>query len=94
VQGTEWTQGKNFNDYVISTYPVQECLSSGDVACLDTAIDRSQYDYVYISKILRVNNCAALDMQRTFPFFVASMHADAHFQSIYETEGVAVFEKK
>lgn len=94
VQGTEWTQGKNFNEYVRSTYPVQECLSTGDVACLDTAINRAQYDYVYISKILRVNNCAALDLPRTYPYFVASLHADPGFHPIYETDGVAIFEKK
>ncbi|MGB8981098.1 MAG: hypothetical protein WCC12_04420, partial [Anaerolineales bacterium] len=93
VQGTEWTQGRNFNDYVRSTYPVQRCLSSGDVSCLDAAIDRSQYDYVYISKLQRVNNCASIDLQRTFPFFLAAMRADESFDMIYETEEVAVFER-
>ncbi|HLO18657.1 MAG TPA: glycosyltransferase family 39 protein [Anaerolineales bacterium] len=94
VQGTEWTQGKNFNDYVRSTYSVQECLSSGDVSCLNAAIDPSQYDYVYISKLLRVNNCSLLDLPRTFPFFLESMHADRSFNALYETEGVAIFGKQ
>jgi hypothetical protein len=94
VQGTEWTEGQNFNAYVISTYPVQQCLASSDISCLDTTIDRSQYDYVYISKLLRVNNCAPLDVQRTFPLFVESMHSALDFDVIYEAEDVVVFAKQ
>ncbi len=94
VQGREWTEGKNFNVYVTSTYSVQQCLSSGDVSCLDAAIDRSEYDYVYISKLLRVNNCSPIDLQRTFPFFMESMQTDQGFSPIYETEDVAIFAKR
>jgi hypothetical protein len=94
VQGTEWTQGNNFNEYVTSTYAVQRCLSSGDVACLDAAISRSQFDYVYVSKFQRVNNCGPLDIQRTFPFFLESIRADEGFNMIYETEEVVVFGKQ
>ena len=91
VQGTEWTQGQNFNNYVLSTYPVQECLAAGDAACLDEAIDRSAYDYVYVSKLMRVNNCGPIDLSRTFPFFLESMRAAQGFKPIYETEEVVVF---
>jgi hypothetical protein len=94
VQGREWTEGQNFNSYVISTYPVQRCLDSGDISCLDKAIERSEYDYVYISKLLRVNNCTPLDLQRTFPLFVESIHSDQGFEVIYDTEDVVVFEKQ
>ena len=94
VQGREWTEGKNFNVYVTSTYSVQQCLSSGDVSCLDAAIDRSEYDYVYISKLLRVNNCSPIDLPRTFPFFMESMQTDQGFSPIYETEDVAIFAKR
>jgi hypothetical protein len=93
VQGTEWTEGQNFNSYVISTYPVQMCLDSGDISCLDAAIERSEYDYVYVSKLLRVNNCTPLDLYRTFPLFVESMHSDQGFEVIYDTEDVVVFGK-
>ena len=41
VQGTEWTQGENFNNHVISTYAPQKCLYSGDASCLDAAVSRS-----------------------------------------------------
>jgi len=94
VQGTEWTQGENFNGYVVSTYPVQKCLSSGDVSCLDAAIDRARYDYIYISKLLRVNNCGLVDPPRTFPLFIESLNAAQGFDAIYETDDVVVFEKQ
>ncbi len=94
VQGTEWTQGRNFADFVRSTYAVQKCLSLGDVSCLDAAIDRSEYEYVYISKFLRTNNCRATDLLRTFPFFLESMRAAQGFSAIYETDDVVIFEKE
>jgi hypothetical protein len=94
VQGTEWTEGRNFTNYVKSTYSVQECLSGGDVACLDAVIARSQYDYVYVSKKLRADNCLPLDPPRTYPLFLESIHADQGFLPIYETQEVAIFGKQ
>jgi len=94
VQGTEWIEGANFNAYVKSTYPVQECLSSGDVSCLDAAVSRSQYDYIYVSRILRVNNCRPLDIQRTFPYFLERLRADSDFDAIYETDDVVIFNQQ
>ena len=94
VQGTEWIEGANFNTYVKSTYPVQECLSSGDNSCLDTAVSRSLYDYVYVSKILRVNNCVPLDIQKTFPYFIEEMRADSGFDAVYESDYVIIYGKQ
>ncbi|HSL30101.1 MAG TPA: glycosyltransferase family 39 protein [Anaerolineales bacterium] len=94
VQGTEWIEGDNFSAYVRSTYPVQECLSSGDAACLDAAIERSQYDYLYISKVLRVNNCVPLNPERTFLAFPQSMDQSTGFYPIYETDEVVIFERR
>ncbi|MEB2334020.1 MAG: glycosyltransferase family 39 protein [Anaerolineaceae bacterium] len=90
VQGTEWTKGTGFNAYVRSTYPVQECLANSDVACLDENIDRADYDYIYVSKILRVNNCGPLAPQREFPYFVESLKLDAGFEAVYEMDGVLI----
>jgi hypothetical protein len=94
VQGTEWTEGSNFNEYVRSTYAVQDCLSSADSSCLEAATDSSQYDYVYISKQLRVNNCIPLDLQRTFPFFLESLRMDQRYEAIHETEGVVIYRRR
>jgi hypothetical protein len=93
VQGTEWTQGKNFTEYVASTYGSQECLSSGDASCLDAAVNRSAYDFIYLSKILRVDNCLPLAPYRTFPAFLEHIQADHSFQTVYETDDVIIFEK-
>jgi hypothetical protein len=94
VQGTEWTQGKNFTNYVTSTYGVQECLSSNDGSCLDSAIERSQYDYVYVSKTLRVNNCKSLGIPLTFPYFLEKMHSNKSLETIYETDGVILYKNR
>ncbi len=94
IQGREWLEGRNFNTYITSTYPVQNCVTSGDVSCLDAAVDRSLYDYVYISRVLWVNNCELLGLQRTFPLFLESMRAAQGFSTIYETDDVVIFEKE
>jgi len=94
VQGTEWTKGANFIEYVTSTYSVQRCLGAGDMICLDTAIDRSTYDYLYVSKLMRVNNCSTLNLPGTFPYFMESIRADGSFNAIYETDDVAIFERR
>jgi hypothetical protein len=91
VQGTEWTKGVDFNDYVRSTYAVQECLSGGDAACLDVAVSRSAYDFIYLSKNLRVDNCIQLDFPRTFPYFLEHMRSEDEFNVIYETDGAIIF---
>ncbi|MBK9008853.1 MAG: glycosyltransferase family 39 protein [Anaerolineae bacterium] len=94
VQGTEWTKGAGFNDYVRSTYAVQECLANSDMACLDELVDRADYDYLYVSKILRVNNCGPLAPQRVFPYFVESLKLDSGFDVVYESDGVLISRRK
>ena len=94
VQGREWTEGRNFNSYILSTYPVQECLSLGDASCLDSVVSRTEYDYIYLSKTLRVNNCQPLDMPRTFPLFVDRMRTNPGFQIVYESGEVVVWGRK
>ena len=93
VQGTEWTQGKNFIVYVKSTYAVQKCWSSGDSSCLDSVIERSQYDYIYLSKVQLMSNCQPLDTQETFPYFLEAMKAQTGFDIVYETNDVVVYRK-
>jgi hypothetical protein len=90
VQGTEWTQGRNFNQYVTSTYAAQECLSSGEASCLDAAVDRSAYDFIYLSKILRVDNCSPLSPPKTFPAFLEHIQADHSLRTLYETAAVII----
>ncbi len=93
VQGTEWTEGKNFNKYVVSTYLVQKCLSSSDSSCLDGIIRRETYDFIYLSKLLRVDNCSVLAFQRTFPYFLESMKTQSQFGVVYETDSVVIYGK-
>lgn len=92
VQGTEWTKGANFAAYVQSTYAVQRCLSNGDVSCLDSAVDRSEYDFVYVSKIPRLN-CRSIDLPNSYVYFIESLRADRSFDLVYESQEVMIFGK-
>ena len=90
VQGTEWTKGSSFGAFVTSTYAVQKCLSADHISCLDAAVDRSQYEYIYLTK--RFNPCSLLDAQLRFPLFLESIEADSRFAAVYETAEIVVFE--
>ncbi|MCI0554174.1 MAG: glycosyltransferase family 39 protein [Anaerolineae bacterium] len=94
VQGTEWTKGAGFNDYVSSTYAVQKCYSDGDMACLDAEISRSDYDYIYASKVLRTDNCMPFGSVNNFAFFLESLKSDSGFEVIYETDEVLISRQK
>ena len=94
VQGTEWTRGAGFNEYVSSTYAVQECLATGDVSCVDAVASRSAYDYIYVSKSLRVDSCSSLSKYRSFPYFVHSLRANTDFKIVYETDDALVSQRK
>jgi hypothetical protein len=93
VQGTEWTLGGDFSAFVKNTYGVQACMNE-DSSCMDEAVSPSEYDYVYVSKILRADNCIPLDAPRAFPHFVEELRADARFDVVYETDGVIVYKKR
>jgi hypothetical protein len=93
IQGTEWTQGPNFANYVWSTLDVQGCLANGDASCLDDAVSRSSYDYIYVSKVLRGNSNCKAGSEMEFPYFLEHMKNNKDFQTRYETEDVIIFEK-
>jgi hypothetical protein len=94
IQGTEWTQGPNFANHVWSTLGVQGCLANGDASCLDQAVSRSSYDYVYVSKVLRGDGNCKAGTEREFPYFLERMKKDAGFRTVYETEDVIVFKNQ
>jgi hypothetical protein len=94
VQGTEWTQGENFAPYVRATYDVQECLVASDASCLDSVMNPSQYDYIYLSKVLRVNNCRPVDIALTFPHFLEQMRSSERVETVYETDGVIIYKNR
>jgi hypothetical protein len=92
VQGTEWTKGADFAGYVRSTYAVQRCLSDSDVSCLDSAVSRSDYDYVYVSKVPRPD-CRPIYLPNAFYYFLEGMSTEPGFQAVYESEDVIIFNK-
>lgn len=94
IQGAEWTKGRGFSSYVTSTYAVQECLAEGNVACLDEAVDPVVYEYVYISKQLRVDNCKPLPLPLDFSHFVSMLNLNPWFEKVYENEWVLVSRRK
>ena len=92
VQGTEWTKGAGFAGYVRSTYAVQECVTNGELSCLDATIPRAEYDYIYLSKFLTWD-CRTLEHKNALYAFLESMRLDPEFRTVYESERVMIFGK-
>jgi hypothetical protein len=92
VQGTEWLKGADFAPYVRSTYAVQKCTTDGDLACLDAVVDRSAYDYLYVSKLPYLN-CRTIDYRNALHYFLESVRMDKEFGTVYESEQVVIFAK-
>ncbi len=93
VQGTEWTQGRNFSKFVGSTTAAQKCVRDGDPACLDEIVTPSTYNYIYFSKKLRTDNCGLLSSPRTFPYFLEKLKDDRNLKTVYETGDVIILAK-
>lgn len=93
VQGAEWTKGEEFVSFIQATNDLQACFDE-DPACVEGLIDPSEYEYVYLSKVLRVDNCKPLPAARVFTYFVESVRADSRYEVVYETEGVMIYKPR
>jgi hypothetical protein len=93
VQGTEWTKGEDFGEFIGETNELQACFDEGPF-CVDGLIDPSTYDYVYLSKLLRTDNCIPLALPRVFNYFVESVRADERYDVVYETDGAMIYKER
>ena len=93
VQGTEWTKGEEFSPFIQETYDLQTCYGEGP-SCVSDLLDAAQYDFVYLSKVLRTDNCQPLASPQTFTYFVAGVQADGQYETVYETEGVMIYKNR
>ena len=93
VQGTEWTKGDQFGPFIQETYDLQACYDEGP-SCVGELLDASQYDFVYLSKELRVDNCQPLVPPRTFTYYVEGVRSNAQYKIVYETDGAMVYKQR
>lgn len=93
VQGAEWTIGSGFGSFVKTTGVVQACLNN-DVSCFDKEVDKSEYNFVYISKTLRADNCKPVTGRNEFPFFIGQIKENNSYNVIYESDDVLVLERR
>ena len=93
VQGTEWTKGDNFGSFIQAENDLQLCYLE-DPPCVDGLISPTEYDYVYLSKSLRVENCRPATSVLTFPYYVESIRADDRYEIVYETDGAMIYKNR
>lgn len=93
VQGAEWTKGDDFGSFIQETNDLQACFDESP-ACVEGLIETSRYDLVYLSKVLRVDNCKPLASARVFTYFVESVRADSRYEVLYETDEVMIYQPR
>jgi hypothetical protein len=93
VQGTEWTLGKDFSDFVQKAGAVQACVTNS-LNCVMDLTKSLKFDFIYVSKILRVDNCVPLSYPQTIPFFVEALRSNPGFDVIYETKGAIIYRNR
>lgn len=93
VQGTEWTKGDEFGQFIQETYDLQSCYSEGPT-CVSDLLDETQYDLVYLSKVLRADNCQVLTSLSNSNYFVEGVRTDDQYEIVYETDGVMIYRER
>lgn len=93
VQGTEWKLGEGFKPFIREAVELQEC-SRGTTACVEQLMPASDYDYVYLSKYLRAENCEPLPLPQSFLYFVEEARNNGRYEVVYETDEVLVYKAR
>ena len=90
VQGTEWTLGNQFGAFLREAGTLQTCVGQ-DADCVLRLTASVQYDYIYLAKTLRSENCEPLDRELTFTHTVEGLRSNPRFETAYETPAVIIF---
>jgi hypothetical protein len=90
VQGTEWTKGDEFSPFIRETVALQACYDDTP-DCVANLLKPGQYDYVYLSRVLRVNNCQYVNPIKTFKYYEEGVRTNTDLDIVYETEGVLIY---
>jgi hypothetical protein len=93
VQGTEWTLGKGFGGFVQKAGAIQACLSA-DATCVMDLTKTDKYNYIYLSKNLRTDNCEPLQYPQSFSLFVEALRATPGLNVVYETTSAIVYQSR
>jgi len=93
IQGTEWMLGDGFGSFVKKTGAVQACMNNS-VACLEEEVGALDYDFVYVSKKLRTNNCAPAAGYNEFPYFIEQIKESTGYVVIYESDDALVLKRQ
>ncbi|HAV76764.1 MAG TPA: hypothetical protein DCX53_05350 [Anaerolineae bacterium] len=93
IQGREWTLADDFGSFITDSVGVQRCLYEAP-SCLDEKVNANSFDYVYVSRYLRVNNCKQLDLPQDFGRFIEELDEDNRYESVFENHSAVVFKVK
>lgn len=93
VQGTEWTKGDEFGPFIQETYDLQSCYREGP-ACVSDLLDVTQYEFVYLSKVLRADNCQVLTSLSNSNYFVEGVRTGEQYEVVYETDEVMIYRER
>lgn len=93
VQGTEWTKSDEFKPFIREAVELQKCTMETP-ACIDKLIERSEYEYVFLSRRLLSENCELLPRAQSFQYFVGEIRADAQYEVVYDSNDVLIYKPR
>jgi len=93
VQGTEWTKAGDFKPFIREAVNMQMC-SRGTPKCVDGLMDPSEYDYVFLSKGIKVDNCESLPLAVDFSYFVENVRNVVQYEIVYENDDVLIYRER
>jgi len=93
IQGTEWTLGDDFKPFIREAVDLQECNRDAP-ACIESLVNKSNYEYVYFSKILMAENCEPLPLPLSYAYFVEQVRRESVNEIVYETDQVMIYRER
>lgn len=93
VQGTEWTKAEEFKPFIREVVALQMC-SRESPECVASLVAPVEYDYMYLSKNLRAENCEPLPVHQSFLYFAEQARGDGGYEVVYETDDVVIFKNR
>jgi hypothetical protein len=95
LQGNEWLQGNNFNQFAKNIQTVQACHLKG-IACIlsEAKTFAENFDYIYIDLMPATSECNLINASSPTQIWLPDVEQLAHLQIVFQSEQVIILQKK
>ncbi len=100
IQGREWTQGSEFGQFTVEAQTVSACVASDKpLECVQAIREKSgsplAFDYLFVTRAApTLKDCRVIGVSKSGERLVEELQAAAGYRQVYESEDVAVFQRR